>query len=130
MEKTPRILVVDDEKEFCEFLRILLEGKGYVVEEAYNGIEALAKLEQEPFDLILSDVRMPGMDGLELVRRAKETRKDVVVIMMTAFASLEGAFEAIRHDVSDYLTKPFRSTDELLTVVAKGLEKRQGAEGE
>ena len=103
MAPEAHILVVDDEIEFREFLRILLESKGYVVEEAHNGIEALAKLEQEPFDLVLLDVRMPGMDGLELVRRMKETRKDVVVIMMTAFASLEGAFEAVRHDVSDYL---------------------------
>ena len=130
MELKPHILVVDDEKEFCEFLRILLESKGYKVEEAHDGVEALAKLEQEPFDLILVDVRMPRMDGLELVRRVKETRKDVVVIMMTAYASLEGAFEAVRHDVSDYLTKPFRSSDELLTVVAKGLQKRRRAEGE
>ena len=122
--------MVDDEREFCGFLRILLESEGYEVDEAYDGIEALAKLEQQSFDLILSDVRMPGMDGLELIRRVKETGQDVAVIVMTAYASLEGAFDAVRQDVSDYLTKPFGGRDELLAAVTKGLEGRERAAGE
>jgi len=126
LEEKARILVVDDQQEFCEFLRILLEGEGYEVEEAYSGIEALARLEQAPFDLILTDVRMPGMDGLEMARRAKEIREDVAVIVMTAYASLEGAFEAVSYSVSDYLTKPFAGSQQLLDAVRKGLEKHQG----
>jgi DNA-binding NtrC family response regulator len=124
MDEQARILVVDDEEGMCEFLRYLLEGEGYGVELAHSATEALTKIEQEPFHLVLTDIKMPGMDGLEMLQRIKEADEKVVVIIMTAYSSLDNAIRAIKYDAFNYLIKPFDDPDVVLAAIAEGLKER------
>jgi DNA-binding NtrC family response regulator len=114
-------LVVDDEQGMCEFLRFLLQEEGYDVEIAHNGDQALTKVEESKFELILADIKMPGLDGLEMLRKLREADEDTVVIVMTGYSSLDSAIKAIKYDASDYLTKPFDDPDAVLAAVERGL---------
>ena len=125
MDEKARILVVDDEKGMCEFLHYLLEGEGYEVEEAHSGAEALDKIKGKSYQLVLADIKMPGIDGLEMLRRIREANEETVVIVMTGYSSLETAIKAIKYDASDYLTKPFDDPDAVLAAVERGLADRQ-----
>src|SRR5919106_2522461 len=116
-----RILVVDDEPSMRDMLRIVLRRDGYDVVLAENGSQAIAILEQQQIDLLLSDIRMPDISGVEVLRAAKEINRDIVAFMMTAFASTETAVEAMRLGAVDYFTKPF-SMDELRLKVRQHLE--------
>ncbi|MCX6542937.1 MAG: sigma-54 dependent transcriptional regulator [Acidobacteria bacterium] len=118
-----RILVVDDERSMRELLHIVLRREGYTVFLAENGQTALATLEREPIDLLISDIRMPDISGVELLRAAKQNDPDLVGIMITAFASTETAVEALRLGAYDYLTKPF-DVEELKAKVRNALERR------
>jgi two-component system response regulator PilR (NtrC family) len=120
----PRILVVDDEPSMREMLRIVLRRDGYDVVVAASGQEAIQHLEGQPFDLLLSDIRMPDTNGVDVLRAAKQADSDLVAFMMTAFASTESAVEAMRLGASDYFTKPF-SMDELRLKVRQHLEARR-----
>jgi two-component system, NtrC family, response regulator len=124
MAAKARILVVDDEEGMCEFLQYLLEGEGYEVDVAHSGDQALAKVKDTSFDLVLADIRMPGIDGLEMLRHMREADETTVVIVMTGYSSLETAIKAIKYDASDYLTKPFDDPDAVLAAVERGLESR------
>jgi two-component system, NtrC family, response regulator PilR len=117
----PRILIVDDEPSMREMLRIALRREGYDVVLAENGKQAIEHLQRQPVDLLLSDIRMPDISGVEVLRTAKEMNRDVVAFMMTAFASTETAVEAMRLGAVDYFTKPF-SMDELRLKVRQHLE--------
>ena len=117
----PRILVVDDEPSMREMLRIVLRRDGYDVVLAENGRQAIEHLQREPVDLLLSDIRMPDVSGVEVLRTAKDLNRDIVAFMMTAFASTETAVEAMRLGAVDYFTKPF-SMDELRLKVRQHLE--------
>ncbi len=119
-----RILVVDDERSMREMLSILLKRDGYHVIAAENGTAAVAVLDREPVDLLLSDIRMPDMSGVEVLRAAKATNPGVIGIMMTAFASKESAVEAMRLGAVDYLDKPF-NVDELKLKIRQHLEKEE-----
>ncbi|MGE4559292.1 MAG: sigma-54-dependent transcriptional regulator [Desulfobulbus sp.] len=121
------ILVVDDELSMREFLRILLEKEGYQVTLAAEGKSALQLAEQHPFDLVISDIRMPGMTGLELLAQLKEVQPDIGVIMITAFASPDDAVTAMKNGAFDYITKPF-NVDEIKRVVRAVLKKRMRSE--
>jgi DNA-binding NtrC family response regulator len=121
MADKARILVVDDEEGMCEFLHYLLEGEGYEVDVAHSGDQALTKVEEMAFDLILADIKMPGIDGLEMLRHIREADEETVVIVMTGYSSLESAIKAIKYDASDYLTKPFDDPDAVLAAVERGL---------
>ena len=121
------ILVVDDELSMREFLRILLEKEGYRVTLAAEGKSALQLAEQHAFDLMISDIRMPGMNGLELLARLKDIQPDVGVIMITAFASPDDAVTAMKCGAFDYITKPF-NVDEIKRVVRAVLKKRPQVE--
>ena len=123
MEK-PRILVVDDELGPRESLRMILKPH-YDVATADSGPSALEYLSSNPVDVMLLDVRMPGMDGMEVLRRAKKLKPELEVVIVTAYASLETAQEAINHEVAGYLIKPF-GKEEVLEAVAKGLRRRAG----
>ncbi|MEA3339877.1 MAG: response regulator, partial [Chloroflexota bacterium] len=101
-----RILVVDDEPSVVYTYVEILTTHGYDVQAASNGPEALGLLEREPFDLLLLDINMPGMDGLSVLRRAKDTHRDVEVIIVTAHGTLETAAEAMRLGALDFVTKP------------------------
>jgi DNA-binding NtrC family response regulator len=125
MDEKARILVVDDEKGMCEFLHYLLEGEGYEVDEAHSGAEALDKIKDQSYQLVLADIKMPGIDGLEMLRRIREANEETVVIVMTGYSSLETAIKAIKYDASDYLTKPFDDPDAVLAAVERGLADRQ-----
>ncbi len=111
-----RILVAEDDAEMLELLSRVLRDEGYRVLTASNGHEALARIEEGDFDLVLSDVRMPGPDGMEVLRRAMASRLHQPVILMTAFGSISSAVEAMRAGAFHYLTKPF-NLDDLLEIV-------------
>ena len=120
---TPHILIVDDENTLRYFLKRTLEAEGYRVSEAADGQTALSLLERETFDLALVDLRMAGMDGLEVMRQFRQRSPETQIIIVTGFASVPSAVEALRHGAHDYLTKPF-NTEELLASVADGLAQR------
>jgi len=114
-----RILIVDDEAPIRDMLQKgLTQRGGFSVEVAQNGIEATEKIEKDVFDLVLTDLMMPGMDGLELLKTVKGTRPEVMVILMTAYGSIETAVEAMRIGADDYITKPV-DFDELLIHISK-----------
>jgi two-component system response regulator PilR (NtrC family) len=117
-----RILVVDDEPSMQEFLEILLEREGHQVTLCSSAEQALAALEADDHDLVISDIRMPGMSGIELLDRARDLAPEALVILITAHGTTESAVEAMKHGAWDYLTKPF-SVDEIRLVVDKALEK-------
>jgi two-component system response regulator PilR (NtrC family) len=117
----PRILIVDDEPSMRDMLRIVLRRDGYDVVVAENGREALGILERERVDLLLSDIRMADLNGVDVLRAAKQMNRDIIAFMMTAFASTETAVEAMRLGAVDYFTKPF-SMDELRLKVRQHVE--------
>jgi len=102
-----RVLIVDDEKSMCELLSVMLEKEGYRVDSATNGEGALKLLEKGSYDLVLEDLKMPGMDGIELLRKIKEKDSLAVVMVMTAYSSWDTAVEAMRLGAHDYIRKPF-----------------------
>jgi two-component system response regulator PilR (NtrC family) len=119
----PRILVVDDEPSMRQMLAIVLKREGYDVVLAENGRSAVAALERGPFDLLISDIKMPDMSGVDVLRAAKQTDPDILGIMITAFASTETAIEAMRLGACDYLSKPF-DIDLLKMKVREKVENR------
>ena len=116
-----RILVVDDEPSMREMLRIVLRRDGYDVVIAENGRDAIEQLRKSNIDLLLSDIKMPDVTGVEVLRAAKDINRDIVAFMMTAFASTSTAVEAMRLGAVDYFTKPF-SMDELRLKIRQHLE--------
>ncbi len=107
MKASTHIMVVDDEETICEALMAWFIKDGYKVDTALSGAEALVHLEEKDFDIFLVDVKMPGMDGIELLSRIKEKHPEAVVIMMTAYGSIQTAVEAMKRGAGDYLCKPF-----------------------
>ena len=105
------ILIVDDEESVRDSLYNWFIDDGYRVESAENAKQALSILESKNFDIILADIKMPGMDGLEMHRRIKSLNKDAIVIIMTAFASVSTAVQALKDGAYDYITKPFDPDD-------------------
>jgi len=118
-----KILVVDDELSMREFLTILLEGEGYQVDQAESAEEALRSLDAGSFELVISDVSMPGLNGIELLTRIKAQAPDTAVLMITAFTTAEQAVEAMKLGAYDYIGKPFK-VEEVKVLVGKALEKR------
>ena len=116
-----RILIVDDEHSMGEFLTLVLSKEGYRTRALTSAKQALNVLDEEPHHLLITDLRMPEMNGLDMVRQAKQRHPDLGVVVMTAFASLESAVEALRLGASDYITKPFQ-VDEIRMVVEKALD--------
>lgn len=117
-----RILVVDDEKGMRDFLSIMLNKDGYEVVCAANGAEAFSLLQREIFDLVISDVKMPDTNGIDLLRAIKDLSAETVVIMITAYGTTESAVEAMKLGAYDYITKPFK-VDEIRLIIQKALEK-------
>ena len=111
MAKKISILVVDDEESVRDSLFNWFIEDGYRVECAENATKALSMLESDSFDIILADIKMPGMDGLEMLKRIKTLRKDSIVIIMTAFATVDTAVQALKDGAFDYVTKPFDPDD-------------------
>ncbi len=118
-----KILIVDDELSMREFLKILLEKEGYDAMVAADGDAALAALGNNAVDLLITDVRMPGTSGLELLKQCKDDNLNLPVVMITAFASPDDAVFAMKQGAYDYITKPFQ-VDEIKTVVKNALKSR------
>jgi len=118
-----QILVVDDEERMRNLLKKVLTKQGLSVQTSPNGIDALMKVEETPFDVILADIRMPEMNGIEVLKTVKETRPEIYVILMTAFGSIDSAVEAMKKGAYDYITKPFKM-DEITIVIKKALEEK------
>lgn len=120
----PKILIVDDEPDICKALEFLLKREGYDVASANSGEEAVERLKGDSFDVVLTDLKMGKFDGMDVLKKAKELNPDVQVIMMTAFASIESAVEAMKMGASDYISKPFLN-EEIKLIVRKVLEQRK-----
>src|SRR6059058_750003 len=119
-----RLLVVDDERSMRELLSIVLRREGYDVTLAENGRTAIDALERGRYDLLISDIKMPDMSGVDVLRAAKRIDQDILGIMITAFASTDTAVEAMRLGACDYLSKPF-DIDLLKMKVREKIENRQ-----
>ncbi|HZR81920.1 MAG TPA: sigma-54 dependent transcriptional regulator [Candidatus Binatia bacterium] len=119
-----RILIIDDDPFICRQLEELFRAQNYVVESVHTGPDSLALLEEHDYSLVMVDLKIPGTDGLNLTREMKERWPDVDVIMITGYASIKGAVEAIKLGASDYITKPFQN-EEILLATEKVLEKRR-----
>ncbi len=111
------ILAVDDELDMLALLKMIVEGyTDHRVTATNNPLEAAELLEKDNFDLILTDLKMPGLDGMELLELAKKRDEDALVLVITAFGSLESAEEAMTKGAFDYITKPFRKEQILLAI--------------
>ena len=119
-----RVLIVDDEKSMRDLLSITLEKEGYDVETAAGGELAIEMLHREMVDAVITDLRMPKVDGLQVLRAAKESSPDIAVIVITAVASTETAVEAMKLGAYDYITKPFK-LDEVNLIVRNALERKR-----
>ena len=120
----PTILLVEDDTSLRRIMQLRLEGGPYAVTCASSAEEALIALERQPFQLVVSDLMMPGQSGLDLLRRVKADYPETPVILLTAYGSVESAVEAMKCGALDYLTKPVEQTDLLMTV-ARALETQQ-----
>lgn len=124
MTQKPKILLIDDELESCKALSQLLTQVGYSVEISHSGEHALTLLKKQLFDLIISDLVLPGISGIDILKHVKEDSPDTCVILITGKASTETAVEAMREGALDYITKPF-NLDRLKIQIAKAMEKSQ-----
>lgn len=122
-----KILVVEDENSMREVLRILLEGENYEVITASDGLEGLSYIEKDIFDLVITDIKMPGANGFEVLKKVKNISPETIVIMITAFGTTEAAIEAMKLGAYDYINKPFK-IDEIKLIVKKALEKKRLSE--
>lgn len=118
-----KILIVDDDREMCQFLADLLSEEGFQVEAVHDGPSAVERYRAESFDLTITDLMMPRMRGTELVRQLREIDAQALVLLITAFGSIESAVEAMHAGAFHYVTKPFR-TDEILLQVNRALDQR------
>ena len=118
------ILIAEDEGTLREGLSQAFSESGFKVVQAASGREAIEKMERQVFDLVVTDMKMPGGDGMEVLRRARNVNEDTPVIIMTAFGTVEGAVEAIKQGAYDYIQKPF-SIDELEVKIQRALEHRR-----
>ncbi len=125
MEKNKgKILIVEDEKSMREVLKMLLEGERYDVTPASDGLEGLTHISKDIFDLVITDMKMPKVDGFEVLKKIKETSPETLVIMITAFGTTETAIEAMKLGAYDYINKPFK-IDEIRLIVKKAIEKKR-----
>jgi DNA-binding NtrC family response regulator len=123
-KSVPNVLVVDDENTVCNSCRKILTREGYNVEVALSGEEALNKVKGSGFDVLITDWKMPEIDGIEVAKRIKKENPDIAVIMITGYPSVESSIQAIRSGVSDYVPKPF-TPEELSDAVVRALAKGQ-----
>lgn len=115
-----RIMVIDDEKIVCDMTKMTLQQEGYDVETFLNAAPALERLKEQKFDVVITDYKMKGIDGMEVLKTVKSLYPDTKVIMITAFANLDAAIEALRSDVHDFFPKPVK-IKELKASIARAL---------
>ena len=119
-----RILVVDDDEITCNLLEEVLGKEGYAVDRALNGQEAIVKGERGPYDVVLTDIKMIGLDGMEVLRAYRQKNPETIIIMMTAFGSIETAIRAIKEGAYDYVSKPFK-LDEIKLTIRRSLDQKR-----
>ena len=122
-ESTAKVLVIEDDEVLRQLLIDVLSDQEYHVEAAETGEDGLGTMEQDVFDIILLDINLPGMDGMDVLRLAPARQPDAQVVMMTAFGTVDTAVEAMKQGAFDYINKPF-STDELLLTITRALEEQ------
>jgi two-component system, NtrC family, response regulator AtoC len=122
------ILVVDDDRAMRSFLTMVLRDGGYRVQEAASATQALEQLGRTDFDLVLTDLRMPGMSGVDLIKAGRESRPDLQWVIITAFGSIGNAVEAMKAGASDYLPKPLKNPEELMHVVGRIFKEAEATE--
>lgn len=118
------VLVVDDEPGMCHILKRLLTDEGYHVETATHGDTALKLISDQSYDVVMQDIRMPGMNGMEILDRIREVSPDTAVIMMTAYGTVESAVQAMKQGAYEYISKPFNN-DEVLHIVSNAVERKR-----
>ena len=128
MSAANNILIVDDDPDIHHLLAVALGSGKYLIADAYNGLEALSVLEARPCELVITDIRMPGLDGLELLRRIHEVRQDTKVLVMTAESTPATVISSLRDQAAGYFSKPF-SLDAVADMVARALSA-PAAEGD
>jgi len=116
----PRVLIVDDEKKMRRILQIILKDQGYKIDLAQDGNEAWEHFQRTSYDLVITDLKMPGRDGIELLRLINRKNSDIPVIVITAYGSVESAVKAIKAGAFDYITKPFEN-EEIRIIVSKAI---------
>jgi two-component system response regulator AtoC len=124
MPSPVRILVVDDDEITCNLLEEVLSKEGYAVDKALNGQEAIEKGEKKSYGIVLSDIRMLDVDGMEVLRAYRQRSPETIIIMMTAFGSIETAIRAIKEGAYDYVSKPFK-LDEIKLTIQRSLEQKR-----
>jgi two-component system response regulator AtoC len=124
MASPVRILVVDDDEITCNLLEEVLSKEGYAVDKALNGQEAIEKGEKKSYGVVLSDIRMLDVDGMEVLRAYRQRSPETIIIMMTAFGSIETAIRAIKEGAYDYVSKPFK-LDEIKLTIQRSLEQKR-----
>ncbi len=117
-----RIMVIDDEKIVCDMAKMSLDQEGYEVETFLNAEPALRRLAEQKFDIVVTDYKMKGIDGMEVLRTVRRLYPDTRVIMITAFANLDAAIEALRSDVHDFFPKPVK-IKELKASIQRALDE-------
>lgn len=122
IDEPPRVLVVDDEKFIRDILADFLGMEGYVVRTAQDGTSAISELGRARYDLVISDLKMPKMGGLELLQEVAKAHPDTVTVIMTGFGTVETAIDAMKRGAYDYILKPFK-VEEIIHIVQRGLEK-------
>lgn len=126
MNKQPSILVVDDELLIRDLLYDFFSGQGWSISVAENGDKALEVIAHKPVDLVLTDIKMPEMDGLALTEELKHAHPEIPVVLMTGFPSVDSAVTALRHRVVDYVIKPFNINQLYKTIDAALKERGKG----
>lgn len=126
MDNQIRVLVVDDEPKICYLIQELLSPEGYHVDVSFSGVEALQLIKKNKYQMLLTDLKMPGIDGLELIQRARDLNPEIRTIMVTGYATVDTAVQSLRHGVDDYIKKPF-NVFELKKVVKQTLYTQQVA---
>ena len=129
MDDTPKVLIVDDEEELVSALEERLRLRGFHARGVTTGADALAFLDREPCDVVLLDVKMPGLGGLEVIRRIKEARPNVEVILLTGHGSAVSVEEGMEAGAFEYLMKPVK-IDDLADILRAAGARRQGARRE
>jgi two-component system response regulator AtoC len=119
-----RILVIDDEESMCNFMEIMLAKEGYEVDTTTSGKEGVARIHEEPFDLVIADLNMPEISGLDVLTDIKSIKENQEIIVMTAFASVDTAIEAMKRGAADYITKPFK-IDEIKLAIEKSINRQK-----
>ncbi|MCK4385110.1 MAG: response regulator, partial [candidate division Zixibacteria bacterium] len=129
MSYRANVLVVDDEQVVCNSCKKILNQQGHNVQTASSGREALKKVEEDKYDVLIADWKMPEIDGMEVLRIVKKNHPEIIVIMITGYPSVESAVKAMRLGVSNYVPKPL-DPDELTQALKKALEERKTGRGD